>query len=519
MITILNNKTKQQKILLYIGLVILVLTSILPFILPVLLSQQFNGIDKTLWLNPFIISMGVIFFIYCICIYLLKNTSIKTSSLYAGAVIVYLSGIVIFIAIQRFTSGLHYLESYNEVMNIRLSQGYSIYPDLEEYPVGTVYTPLFFILGSLFHLLFPDGYGYGRIISLLSFFATAIMVYIIVKQQYKKTDMALWASALFLCTYVPMEKLYDFSCVDTLLMCIITIALYFFLKNSHKADAISLFFCGLACFTKQTAVFPFLAVFGTMLFSRRKICMYSPIIFWTIIGIVLLLITDGMAFKYLVTYPLAHGIKSIPSFSILFKIFGLQIFLWYGAYVYISKERHDRFNILFFVIFISSFMGLMKSGGWIQAMFPLEPILCIAAIKTLYNKRLLLYCQLIIVLFIPFSTLYPYALYQKPDHDIVDLVKTEQKDVWLPMESYLYQRCNKKEWDNFCALFGPGWAGEKPPKRLVNALKTQQFGLIIIRKNSLDILNYLHPVLKKHLDKNYYIENKEHLRIYRPKIL
>ena len=126
----------------------------------------------------------------------------------------------------------------------------------------------------------------------------------------------------------------------------------------------------------------------------------------------------------------------------------------------------------------------------------------------------MLVCQLIIGIYNPFTALYPYKTIRDADSEIVNLANSTQGDVWLPMETYLYSRTNKEEWDNFCALFGPVWAGLPTPQRLLNALDQRKFDMILMRKNSTDLFRYFQPGVRELIKQGYHYKEKEGVVIY-----
>jgi hypothetical protein len=171
------------------------------------------------------------------------------------------------------------------------------------------------------------------------------------------------------------------------------------------------------------------------------------------------------------------------------------------------------------VIIASSFFGLFKGGGGYQALLPLEPVICIASCYFLSKKRLFLIIQIIIGLYNPFATLYPYKSIRYPDLKIKELLNRTAGEVWLPMETYLYNGTEKNEWDNFCALFGPSWSGFDVPERLLTALRLKEFDLIIIRKSSMGLFFLFHPDIRDYIKKNYWEDNCTDLVIFRPRRL
>ena len=518
--TDLSNRSKtdfliQNRIPFIVSILLFSATIISSLLAPQILSPLFDGPDGVRWVAPFLLLMGIFATIYCLFPLFFKKISFNTELFWVGAIIVFFAGILIFVSIQRFSSGLRYIETYNEIMGIRLSQCRSIYPDPEQGPVGTVYTPFFFILCSLFHRFLPAGFAYGRLISLASVLLTALFVYRIVRLRGGAVIAGAFASVVFFSTYSPLDKLYDQSCVDTLLMFLTCVTLFFFLKKTPRGDMAALFFAGLACFTKQSAIYPFLVVLIFILLSRRKLWVYNPLIFWAVIAGVLILITKGWAYTYLVLYPARHGFRELPPSFLIHRFFVLQILLWIGVIYGVIKQRENRFFIYSLAVLAAALFGIFKSGGGIHPLFPVEPLLCIIATDLLNRYKILLICQLILGIYNPFTALYPFTTIRDVDKEIVTLANNAQGDIWLPTETYLYIRTGKKEWDNFCALFGPVWAGKSTPQRLLNALEQKKFDLILMRKNSTDLFRYFQPTVRELVKQGYKSEIREGLVIYK----
>ena len=509
-----NNLLTQDRVSFFCPVLLFVATILSFLFAPVILRPMFDGPDGVRWVAPFFLLMGMLATTYSLFPVFYKEISYKSGFFWAGAIIVFFAGILIFVTVQRFSSGLRYIETYNEIMGIRLSQGRSIYPDPELEPVGTVYTPFFFIVSSLFHTFLPAGFAYGRLISLASVLLTALFVYKIVRQRRGAVITGVLAAAVFFSTYSPLDRLYDQSGVDTLLMFLTCVTLFFFLKKTPKGDMAALFFAGLACFTKQSAIYPFVVVLIFVIISRRKMWVYNPLIFWVIVAGVLILITRGWAFTYLVIYPAKHGFREMPPRFLLFRFFVLQIPLWIGLIYGVIKYRENRFLVYTISILVAALFGIFKSGGGIHPLFPAEPVLCLAAIDLLSRYRILLVCQLIIGLYNPFTALYPYKTIHDADREIVSLANSTQGEVWLPLETYLYSRTDKREWDNFCALFGPVWAGLPTPQRLLDALEQKKFDMILMRKNSTDLFRYFQPKVRELIKQEYRKEEKGGIIIY-----
>jgi hypothetical protein len=267
---------------------------------------------------------------------------------------------------------------------------------------------------------------------------------------------------------------------------------------------IALFFAGLACFSKQSGLLVFLVVIAFCLGARRKWWVYSPLIFWGGVAVFLVVATHGWALEYLIRYPSAHGFRLALPNEIVIRFFGFQILLWISLFTFFVNNRKERrFTIFILAVIISSLAGIVKNGGYFSSLFPVEPLLCIAGARWLYSRKILLACQLLLGLYNPFHALYPWYSYHRADDTIVEIARQASGDVWIPMESYLYPRTGKNEWDNFCAHITLLWSGVPAPKRLLDALAAGRFEYILIRKNSMEKFNLFDPGILRLISGNY----------------
>lgn len=460
-----------------------------------------NGPDGDRWLAPLLTSLSVssaVFFAHS----LIRGKSLLTweSLLIAG---IFITGtLILFISVQRFSSGVHYTEGFNETIAMRLSQGHSIYPDPEKAPTGTLYSPLWFVITALFYTLFPDGSGFGRIISTLAFMGTGATVFYTAQFIFKNRNTSLLAVLLFLSTYAPMLKLYDAGFVDTLLMLFGMLTIQFFIKNTPQDDLLALIFSLCAVYTKQTGIFYVVVVVVTMILKKRNYKFFLPLGAAALIFTILILATHGWILYYL-RLPSLHPFHLLPPSNALYRTSVLLLPIWTGYLFYFFTTKNKRFIVLSLIIIGASFAGLFKTGGWIQAVYPLIPIIATASAGFLIRIWPLALCQIVIGLYNPFSTFYPYAQYRNGDLEIIDYIKNNTGEIWLPTETYLCKKTGIPEWDNLPALFGPDWAGQPPPRRITRKIVNRDFSAILYRKNSTDHVNLFPYDIRSALKQNY----------------
>ncbi len=483
--------------------IILILTIFSMLYAPGLLSSFFDGPDGSLWVRPFFLWVGFVAFLYGVAPAFIRRFEYRSEQYVAGACLLFFLSLFLFVGVQRLTSGLRYIEVYNEIMSQNLLAGKNIYADPEQSPVGTIYTPLFFIICSFLYKLFPVSFSFGRVVSIGATLLTAYLVYTIILKREKRLTTAIWAATLFVGTYAIMGTFYDQCYVDSLLMGLTTLSLYFLLQDTSRSDMFALLVAGAACFTKQTALFPFLVVLWHCLLARRKMWVLSPLLIWAVAGLLLVWFAGGWAITYLITYPSGHGFRLVPPLTNLYQFFLFQIPLWIGAIRYLIERKDARFNTFFIAVLGMALFGIFKEAGWTNALLPFEPVLCIAAATFLCRYKIALFIQLLLGIHNPFAAIYPWGTIRTADTEIVNIVKSTSEAVWLPMETHLYQHAKKEQWDNIQALIGPGYAGYPPPKRLLNALETKQFKSIIIRKNSMKDFHFFDPKIRKLIKKHY----------------
>ncbi len=487
-------------------------------VLPGWLAPLFDGPDGTRWVSWLVAWMGVVGTAYLLWASRYFPRARNVEVLVASAVASFFTGLMVFVAIQRLGSGLRLLESFNAVMAARFAAGASLYPDPELAPTGTVYPPLYYLVCALFYKALPGSLGYGRLVSLAATLGTCGVLYRVVIRLRGDRMSALWGVCLFLATYAMLHHLYDQVSVDPLLMFLTLAALYFLLGDTPRSDSLALLMIGIACFTKQTAALQFLVVLGCMIVSRRRLWTYWPVVFAAACGTLLLAATRGTAWLYLVAYLSRHGWQGMPFGREMVCLAARQLPILIGVAWFLRGRSNARFWVFAGSVFVSSLSGLLHAGGWVNVLIPLEPILCAAAAPYLRQRRLLLAAQLVFGLYNPFATLYPFSTIREVDNLAIDLSQTVDGEVWFPAESDLAYRAGKTEWDNLIAVGNITWAKQGPPQRLLDAIRTQRFKLILVRGSHVGYFDRLHPALLEAVGTYYFRRKQYGLAIFTPRI-
>ncbi|MBD3392026.1 MAG: DUF2079 domain-containing protein, partial [Chitinivibrionales bacterium] len=488
------------------------------FILPSLLQPAFDGPDGALWVRPFTIWIGLVAAVFCILLPLARARFRDTESILLLGTAFFLGGVLLFVGIQRFSSGLRELESFHEGRCLRIGLGVPLFPDPEKAPLGSYYTPLLYVLGGVLYRVFPGASGYGRLISLSAVAVTAAFAFVIARMHFRSEKAGLWACTLFLGTYSIMGKMYDWVLVDPLMMCLLVVSLYFLMKDTPRGDFSALWFAGLACLTKQTALLPFAVVLAFAVTRRRPWWVYTPVVCWILLGGVMIAATDGRAWLYLVAERTGQNFKSWPHPDAMMRLFVFQLPLWAMAALSLRRNRSVRFEICSVSVLLICIAGAWKGGGWINTVFPFEPFLCVAAAGIAGKWKLLGVVQLVLGIYNPFATIYPWATIRNPDQRAVTIARSVDGDVWFPAQPYLYGRAGKPVWEDFGSLEARAAGGIPPPDRFMTALQRKHFECIIMRRGGAFWFGSVSPAIHQAVTCNYMQRTQGELIIFEPTV-
>lgn len=437
-------------------------------------------------------------------------------ALCAYAVIIFFAALFLFVAVQRMASGLRENESYAATMALRFASGGPLFPRPEEMPIGTIYTPVFIIVCGILFKIIPSIYVCGRLITIAATVLSAVYVYRTAGCLFPEKNSGLWAAALFSATYGIMSQSYDWLLADPLCMCLCAASVFHFVRDRRFDCCLALFLAGLACCTKQPALFLFAAEAVYALVKRRYRTVFGVLAFWAAAAGLLVLLSNGWAWNYLVRMPSRHGFR-LPPAALLVRFIVLQLPLWIGVgYALWKRNLPVRFLVVFGALACSGLFGIVKAGGWINALFCAEPVLCAAGAGLLRQRRPLLVAQLVIGLYNPFAALYPWSTIHAARIRAVAAARSVTGDVWFPMEPYLAYESGKTEWDCYAALEADLWNGDDPPRRLLDAINNRAFDRIIICTKSDFLFWAVHPALTDAIRKNYMKMLDPNIIIYRP---
>lgn len=467
----------------YAGITAL-LTIVLAIFLPLQAAPFFSGGDGVRWVAPLILVCGCAGVIYFLLLPQLWRYFNSRFAMIIMAVLFLSATLFVFVAVQRGTSSLRALESYTETAAIRFALHGVLYPDPQTEPMSTIYAPFYFVLSGFLYRLLPPVFYWGKIVSIISTLLCALAVYQTTLRIQNSRTVALGATTAFFSTYAIMSQMYDWTLVDPLLMCFLAWAFMFFIRNTARSDLYTLCVMTAACFVKQSAVFPLITVSLIILFTRRPWWVFAPLISGAVTGLILLWITNGLVYEYLVHLPSHFSFLKIPQSDCTFRLFVLQLPLWIAAFVGWRSWMSVRIIAFVAICLGISLLGISAPGGLINSLFPIEPLLCIVAGAGLWKFKPLLVVQLLIGFYNPFTTLYPYSTLRQEDRQIVAAVKAAPGPVWLPSKGYLELQTGKSGYDHYCAL--EVWMnGDSLPLRLSRALHNHTFNCIIVSREGM----------------------------------
>ena len=195
---------------------------------------------------------------------------------------------------------------------LRLVENQPIYapPSVDFIPY--LYTPGYPWLIYALSAIFPLGYGLARAISLIGFFAVAILGYVYARREGGSRAAAAAAIAIMFAAFVPTGAFYDLARPDSLFMGLVTAAVMiaWWKRRSPVGGVAAALLLVAAFFVKQTA---------------------SP--FMIALGLALLLISPRVA----IVYGLTLAAVGLPALYLCNRASGG----WFWTYVSVLHRKHD----------------------------------------------------------------------------------------------------------------------------------------------------------------------------------
>lgn len=156
--------------------------------------------------------------------------------------------------------------------SVRIAVGLPLYPDPESGFAAGVYNPLYQYAVALLVTLFGPVMGLGRVISLASILAAALVVYSLIRRETDDRSAAFVGASFLVASFPIVAFWYDLARIDSLWICLLLAGLYCIRRRpptvGWTAAAAACFV--LSFFTKQLTM-PVLAVsFLYLLVTDRK---------------------------------------------------------------------------------------------------------------------------------------------------------------------------------------------------------------------------------------------------------
>ncbi len=281
----------------------------------------------------------------------------------------------------------------------RLLHGEPLYQPLDRMPFTvTAYTPVYYWLGAVLRLLFGDGFGPGRVVSVLAGIAATLMVGHMVAQQTASRWAGIFALLLFLGLgmpwvaarpdlFFPRDVVHSFLTnlvadmpiaspwmafykEDVLGVAFALAAIVVLQRSGERASVVAAgVLAALAILTKQTLIAP--AVAGTLwllLRDHRQAVIYASVVGGLVGGVALgLEATTGAFIANTVqanVNPMQLDVFA-TTFAVLLRFQAGPIVLAAIAAVRLLRDRGDadRLLVLYWLATMLPLLGLFKAGA------------------------------------------------------------------------------------------------------------------------------------------------------------
>ncbi|MFQ5869951.1 MAG: ArnT family glycosyltransferase, partial [Candidatus Zixiibacteriota bacterium] len=304
----------------------------------------------------------------------------------------FLSLLVIFISHLSFPFPLEWAEEGVLHHCIQIIQGNQIYAEPSAAFVAFPYTPLYYYLGALLMKLLGEGFLALRIISMLSFLGSLVLVYRIISNE-TRNRLASWIGCgLFAASFGVVGYWYDVGRIDSLAIFLILFSGYILRYYPGTGGAVlSAILFSASFLTKQSAfVFLPFMVIPICLSRRRDALIFSITSVVVCAGFLMFLSAEsqGWSWFYLFKIPastprlyrvlLGYPIKDLLA-NFPFLLAAMLFFLWGADHHRAKKEVKallGNFWIWFFLAgFLVSYLSRLKYGGWDNVLYSVVAVL------------------------------------------------------------------------------------------------------------------------------------------------
>ena len=451
-----------------------------------------------------------------------SNTIVLAAQVLVAGLVSYFVFAFFYIALARmgYVFTLEWLEGASLIQVHRLLSGQPLYvqPTFDYVPL--IYSPLYFYVSALFARVLGFGFLPLRLVSFLSTLGCVAMVFLVVRQYTANLYASVMAAGSFLALYKISDTWFDLARVDMLAVFLTLLGVYLMQSRS----AWRLIFAGvaisLAAITKQTywiLVLPVL-VYALFLHGRWGLVMAASVLVVSL-GAHLLLnaiyqgwysffiysagfgqgssILAGGIVHFMQGYWLDVVFKTVPIFFLLFVLFFVLRFRTYRTVLGLLALSSG--------MIVLSWLGILNKGGFNNVLIPSYTMFLIGAwlaIGELLRKGaasdlaragiLLVYALQLGLLLYPVAPQIPTARDFKAGQALLQELRRQPGDVYIPFDNYLALNANKKPFAGFGSLGDlnqlPGGIGKRDWNRinaqLRDMLKSQAFSLIILDENA-----------------------------------
>jgi hypothetical protein len=303
-----------------------------------------------------------------------------------GALSVWFFAVYGFVVVFRIAYP-YQLELYEGVLVeqvLRILEGRALYaePTIEYIP--SVYPPLYFYLSAFLAKILGIGFLPLRLVSVLASLGAFFLVYLMVKKETGRKDLALAAAALLAAVYKINRDWYDIARVESLYLFWVLAVLYLvrFAKTS-KGLALAGLCAGLAFLSKQTALAIFLPLFVYSVFVHRRRSLFLIGSAAAVIGLTTVYfenISGGWYTYYLFKVPAQHAAsfmgERLWGFWLKDLLAGLPVaFPLALVFFFVKDPGIPKQTKLFYLcaaigMLGMSWLGRLPVGGARNALFP-----------------------------------------------------------------------------------------------------------------------------------------------------
>jgi len=349
------------------------------------------------------------------------------------------------------------LELYEGVLVeqvLRILEGKALYAEPSVEYIPSVYPTLYFYLSAFLAKFLGIGFFPLRLVSVLASLGAFFLVYLIVKKETGRKDLALAAAALLAAVYKINRDWYDIARVESLFLFWVLAAfcLIRFAKTS-KGLALAGLCVGLAFLSKQTALAIFLPLFVYSIFvhGRRSVFLIGTAA--AVIALTTLYFeraSGGWYLYYLFKIPAQHAAsfmgERVWSFWLKDLLAGLPVAFPMALVFILVKDPGLPRNTKFFYLCAAagmlgvSWLGRLPVGGARNALFPAHAWIAVvsglSASAFLAKKKdtaiyVLFALQLALLIYDPLIRIPQKASYEAGEKTI-QRIREVEGDVYAP---------------------------------------------------------------------------------------